>query len=1051
MATQKVEVPVIPRNQFMLEEYPIGRGGFGTVFRGQHTKLGLVAVKTLIDTGLLPQKHLKALQSEAERLRTVCQHPCILNLHGIITEKDNYSLVLEYMPLGSANEFRKDFTVQWPLIVQIIRDVIDGMTFLHGHNPLILHLDLKADNILLDKGVRAKISDFGLSEWKNITMTVTRGEGGGQSSARRCTVSHVPPEVWSNVNLPSDRYYDIYSFGIIIWELLSGEFPYKAAAEELIRSAVLSGQRPDFIQIPKDCPMFLTKMMTRCWHQKPTQRPAFKDLKPEIEDEFEKNYRRTVVKSLKNIRREITQKFPSTDPIYFFTNEIDSMAEPVEPVPSTSANTTPKNVSTTPKVVDAETHSESKQTNQKTEEEKTVPKVLFKKTDDLTTEEKEIHKILFSPTACRLAKSRYFNDIFKVSEETRQTLVDPVKRRKLIEADETLARQVRYSKFNAFDELDGEFYDFRTSVGRQWTEAFQKDIYDRQRRSYNKDRGYGSSNSEETERGKKHKRASDSLEKNPAMKKLRNGGAYYKVKKILENPDMLKQSLEDKRKGVDSSLRLTAIDSESLELLKNPFLLMMVFGNEYDIKGKFKDNYRDLFMQMFSNAPYKGSFPTGGYKLPESMKDMIPHWLESEMTKEGWDVDRIQQIQDSDRRRRRYQYGMNPDSDDDDYDDYPPMRYLSRRMMDVNVKPGSGISEKLDGYQLRRMVSDVERNCGNKTDLAKKVIRILSRPPKEERDEERKREKERRSAGHSSSGYGPMSHARDPMEMMMMMGMGSDPSRIDEKTLRQIMKMEQRNKMKEMKSSNVSERLNMRTPSMFQKQSLLKRKSSSSPTSSKPMATKTQSDLETDASGSIPDISVKSGEKGPSNPPDPKKSKSDLETDSKGSSSESTPKLSTSTDGSVEIEHKSSGVFGGLTKLFFGKSAKVPNMQVGDKNVMHIGRHFDDSDDDDYMPDSSYDKTYQPPSNARPPTKLEIDKIASKIHGDYRNLGRQLKVPYNAVEQVVEDYKKEGMHEVTYQMVKKWQELNGDAATNVVLANALHKMRRDDLSRFLRF
>ena len=48
------------------------------------------------------------------------------------------------------------------------------------------------------------------------------------------------------------------------------------ASEELVRSSVLSGQRPDFIQIPKDCPMFLTKMMTRCWHQKPTQRPEFK-------------------------------------------------------------------------------------------------------------------------------------------------------------------------------------------------------------------------------------------------------------------------------------------------------------------------------------------------------------------------------------------------------------------------------------------------------------------------------------------------------------------------------------------------------------------------------------------------------------------------------------------------------------------------------------------------------------------------------------------------------------------------------------------------------
>jgi hypothetical protein len=55
-ATGQPSVPVLPRNQFRLEEIPIGRGGFGTVFRGEHTKIGLVAVKTLIDTGLLPQK-----------------------------------------------------------------------------------------------------------------------------------------------------------------------------------------------------------------------------------------------------------------------------------------------------------------------------------------------------------------------------------------------------------------------------------------------------------------------------------------------------------------------------------------------------------------------------------------------------------------------------------------------------------------------------------------------------------------------------------------------------------------------------------------------------------------------------------------------------------------------------------------------------------------------------------------------------------------------------------------------------------------------------------
>ena len=89
--------------------------------------------------------------------------------------------------------------------------------------------------------------------------------------------------------------------------------------------------------------------------------------------------------------------------------------------------------------------------------------------------------------------------------------------------------------------------------------------------------------------------------------------------------------------------------------------------------------------------------------------------------------------------------------------------------------------------------------------------------------------------------------------------------------------------------------------------------------------------------------------------------------------------------------------------------------------------------------------------NERPPTRGELDKICSRIHGDYRNLGRQLQVPYNTVEQIVEDFRKEGNHEITYQIIRKWQELNGSDSSNIALSNSLHKMRRDDLSRYLRF
>ena len=72
-------------------------------------------------------------------------------------ERDNYSLILEYMPLGSLTEFRKEFRVQFPLFVRIAKEVISALDWLHSRDPQVLHLDLKADNILLDKNICAKV------------------------------------------------------------------------------------------------------------------------------------------------------------------------------------------------------------------------------------------------------------------------------------------------------------------------------------------------------------------------------------------------------------------------------------------------------------------------------------------------------------------------------------------------------------------------------------------------------------------------------------------------------------------------------------------------------------------------------------------------------------------------------------------------------------------------------------------------------------------------------------------------------------------------------
>ena len=80
----------------------------------------------------------------------------------------------------------------------------------------MLHLDLKSDNILMNKEFDAKICDFGISEWK--TRTTRPGRQG--------TISHIAPEILNNVNIQSTPEQDVYSFGISCWEIFTGKKPY---------------------------------------------------------------------------------------------------------------------------------------------------------------------------------------------------------------------------------------------------------------------------------------------------------------------------------------------------------------------------------------------------------------------------------------------------------------------------------------------------------------------------------------------------------------------------------------------------------------------------------------------------------------------------------------------------------------------------------------------------------------------------------------------------------------------------------------------------------
>nr|XP_033774349.1 ankyrin repeat and protein kinase domain-containing protein 1 isoform X2 [Geotrypetes seraphini] len=204
----------------------------------------------------------------------------IVPIYGIC---DNHlGIVMEYMENGSLEKLLPTLKMSWLLKFRIIHQISLGMNFLHCMKPPLLHLDLKPGNILLDDHLHVKISDFGLSKWMEQSSQMEYIEW----SAIRGTLSYIPPEMFlQSTRIPSTKH-DVYSFGIVIWEILTQKKPYSSASMMSIIIKVAAGNRPllDVIseERPTECHQMID-LMQRCWSQDPKKRPRFQDITTETD------------------------------------------------------------------------------------------------------------------------------------------------------------------------------------------------------------------------------------------------------------------------------------------------------------------------------------------------------------------------------------------------------------------------------------------------------------------------------------------------------------------------------------------------------------------------------------------------------------------------------------------------------------------------------------------------------------------------------------------------------------------------------------------------
>ncbi|KAL0427619.1 UNVERIFIED_CONTAM: Receptor-like serine/threonine-protein kinase SD1-7 [Sesamum latifolium] len=197
-------------------ENKLGEGGFGPVYKGELDNGLQIATKRLSKGSTQGTEELKNELALTTRL----QHVNLVKVLGICREREEQMLVYEYMPNGSLDMYLFDpvkrLCLDWHKRVQIIDGVTQGLLYLQEYSQVtIIHRDLKASNILLDKEMRPKISDFG------IARIFQKDENAASTRRIIGTYGYVPPE-YVKGGIYS-RKYDVYSFGVLLLQIISGK------------------------------------------------------------------------------------------------------------------------------------------------------------------------------------------------------------------------------------------------------------------------------------------------------------------------------------------------------------------------------------------------------------------------------------------------------------------------------------------------------------------------------------------------------------------------------------------------------------------------------------------------------------------------------------------------------------------------------------------------------------------------------------------------------------------------------------------------------------
>lgn len=243
----------------------IGQGFYAVVYRGIWNGSN-VAIK-LYFKNEYSEGTLQDYQKEIDIMKRL-RHPNVLLFMGAAYSQKRLAIVTEFLPRGSLFKtlHKNNRALDIRRRLRMALDVARGMNYLHHRNPPIVHRDLKSSNLLVDKNWTVKVGDFGLSRLKNATfLTPKSGRG---------TPQWMAPEILRNE--PSNEKSDVFSFGVILWELMTESIPWNNLNALQVVGVV--GFMDKRLELPDGLDPEVASIIRDCWKSDPGQRPSFEDI-----------------------------------------------------------------------------------------------------------------------------------------------------------------------------------------------------------------------------------------------------------------------------------------------------------------------------------------------------------------------------------------------------------------------------------------------------------------------------------------------------------------------------------------------------------------------------------------------------------------------------------------------------------------------------------------------------------------------------------------------------------------------------------------------------